>query len=261
MYEHLIKQILHLSEVARQRGVLGFETEVEEQESLFLKTGLALIIDGTDPEAVSEILQNLIDAEDFSREELIEHKIMKQGVLAIQQGENPRLLGLRLYAILGKKHIPPQYFDYQYYPQNEQLQKLNRLLHSMHQQKALPESAFFEKELLILHRWDKWKLVNRLRVSWPLIPALYGCSSFFVFMLMQDISLSVAIRIAEDWEDAAPPDKASILQAQTDILNFLKRLIDSGEIMDPIKILSQAEIDAIYQSFYARGDWHWFGEG
>ncbi len=56
--EEVIKQIIDLSNVARKEGLLALEEAANESiEDEFIKKGILLIVDGTDPEFVRSILE------------------------------------------------------------------------------------------------------------------------------------------------------------------------------------------------------------
>jgi chemotaxis protein MotA len=58
----LVDAIVKLSERARREGLLALEDAVKEVEDPFLRRGLELAIDGTDPEELREILEAEVDA-------------------------------------------------------------------------------------------------------------------------------------------------------------------------------------------------------
>ncbi|MGN0290689.1 MAG: motility protein A [Lachnospiraceae bacterium] len=51
------KKILEISETARKEGLLALEERAADVEDEFLKKGIMLIVDGTDPELVKDILE------------------------------------------------------------------------------------------------------------------------------------------------------------------------------------------------------------
>ncbi len=55
--EEIIKQIIDLSNVARKEGLLALEETANEFDDEFIKKGVLLIVDGTDPEFVRSILE------------------------------------------------------------------------------------------------------------------------------------------------------------------------------------------------------------
>ena len=59
-----IKQIIALSNTARKEGLLALEEAANNIEDEFLKKGLLLIVDGTDPELVKSIMEAEMDAVD-----------------------------------------------------------------------------------------------------------------------------------------------------------------------------------------------------
>ena len=60
----IVKQIVDLSNTARKEGLLALEESAEQIEDVFLKKGLLLIVDGTEPELVKSILEAEIDSID-----------------------------------------------------------------------------------------------------------------------------------------------------------------------------------------------------
>ena len=61
----VIKKIIELSNVARKEGLLSLEEAAAELDDPFMKKGILLIVDGTDPELVRGILETeLISVED-----------------------------------------------------------------------------------------------------------------------------------------------------------------------------------------------------
>ncbi len=52
-----IKQLVEFSDVARKEGLLALESKLDGVEDAFLKKGLELAVDGTDPDEIAEILE------------------------------------------------------------------------------------------------------------------------------------------------------------------------------------------------------------
>ncbi|MBN2159402.1 MAG: motility protein A [Spirochaetes bacterium] len=57
----LIVTIVSFSEKARREGLLALEDDLEELDDPYMKKGLQLIVDGTDPELVRNILENEVE--------------------------------------------------------------------------------------------------------------------------------------------------------------------------------------------------------
>src|ERR1700709_1169323 len=60
--EHVIKEMVQYAETARRDGVLALESVAREAPDAFLRRGLQLTIDGTDPELIERILRIEVDA-------------------------------------------------------------------------------------------------------------------------------------------------------------------------------------------------------
>ena len=61
-----IKQIIDLSNVARKEGLLSLEEAAGDLDDEFMKKGILLIVDGTDPEFVRRILEDLYQIRCFA---------------------------------------------------------------------------------------------------------------------------------------------------------------------------------------------------
>ena len=60
--QEMIKQIINLSNVARREGLLSLEEAAGSIDDAFLKKGILLVVDGTDPELVRSIMETEMDA-------------------------------------------------------------------------------------------------------------------------------------------------------------------------------------------------------
>ena len=60
--EHIIKEMVQYAETARRDGVLALESVSREAPDPFLRRGLQLTIDGTDPEIIERILRIEVEA-------------------------------------------------------------------------------------------------------------------------------------------------------------------------------------------------------
>jgi chemotaxis protein MotA len=60
--DHLIKELVQYAETARRDGVLALEAVAREAHDPFIRRGIQLTIDGTDPEVIEKILRIEIEA-------------------------------------------------------------------------------------------------------------------------------------------------------------------------------------------------------
>ena len=69
--EEMIRSIIDLSNIARKEGLLSLEEAAAELEDPFLKKGILLIVDGTDPDLVRAILETEIVSVDSRHRDVI----------------------------------------------------------------------------------------------------------------------------------------------------------------------------------------------
>ena len=86
----LVKQLRDLGEIAYKRGLLALEGELMQIKDPFLKLGLQLIVDKTEPENVQDILDSDIYYNESNGRELRKKIIIREGLLRIQAGDNAR---------------------------------------------------------------------------------------------------------------------------------------------------------------------------
>jgi chemotaxis protein MotA len=88
-----LETLVGFAERARREGLLALDDEVAELEDEFTKKGLQLVVDGTDPELVREILENEIDGM-AARHHAAVQSFEKAGGLAPTMGIIGTVLGL-----------------------------------------------------------------------------------------------------------------------------------------------------------------------
>jgi len=102
-----IDQLVEWSKTSRRRGLVGLEPEIERVQDPFMRRGLQLVVDGTDPDRLRGILEVELDARED--DELAAARVFESmgvyaptlgiigavlGLMTVMQNlEDPRLLG------------------------------------------------------------------------------------------------------------------------------------------------------------------------
>jgi len=60
-----IEKIVNWSNIARKEGLLGLESLAEEEPELFARKGLQLLVDGSEPEAIRNIMEVELSAKEY----------------------------------------------------------------------------------------------------------------------------------------------------------------------------------------------------
>ena len=98
----MVKQLRDLGEIAFKRGLLALEGELPQIKDPFLKLGIQLIVDKTEPENVRDILDSDIYYNETNGRELLKKIILREGLLRIQAGDNARNIMICTKIFLGK---------------------------------------------------------------------------------------------------------------------------------------------------------------
>lgn len=102
----LIDAIVGCSERARREGLLSLEDGLDTVEPPLLRTGLQLVVDGTDPEYIYSLLHNAALADGAEGIDLLRRLVCIAGALRIQAGDNPRLLKMLLRSLAHGEVLP-----------------------------------------------------------------------------------------------------------------------------------------------------------
>lgn len=98
----IVKQLQGLSEIANKSGMLALEDEQKNIEDRFLRLGLQLIIDRTEPDNVKDVLDSDIYYNESNGRELLKKIIIREALLRIQEGDTPRNVKICTSIFLGK---------------------------------------------------------------------------------------------------------------------------------------------------------------
>ncbi len=97
----VVELLYAMSFKSRLNGLLSLEYGLEYVPWDFMRIGLQLVVDGTDPETIINIMNNLLFSLNAADFELLKQIIMAEGVLGIQSGTNPQLLAISLNSLIG----------------------------------------------------------------------------------------------------------------------------------------------------------------
>lgn len=98
----MVNKLQKLSEVAKRSGLLALEDEQKNIEDRFLRLGLQLIIDKTEPKNVKDVLDSDIYYNESNGRELLKKIIIREALLRIQAGDTPRNVKICTSIFLGK---------------------------------------------------------------------------------------------------------------------------------------------------------------
>lgn len=59
--DDLVSRVVGWSEISRRQGLLGLEPQIEAESDVFVRKGLQLLVDGSEPEAIRSVLEVELD--------------------------------------------------------------------------------------------------------------------------------------------------------------------------------------------------------
>ena len=223
----LVAEITHLANITRMEGVLALDKKIEELDDRLLQTGLGLIVDGTDPEIVKEIMDNKIITSFKTGAELLSQLIIRDGSLAIQCGYNPRIIEHMMLALLGDEFT----LDDMQSAESDVAFLYEGLIAEF--EVFNPEKGLEDFEKLInLEYRDMQHLIRETDLK-ELSIALRGATAELRKHFLSNVSKNLCVAILSDMKYMGPVRQADIHAAQQKILDILRRLIEAGEIVFP----------------------------
>ena len=227
----IIDLMMECSTTARSKGVLALEELVNNQEDEFITFAMGLIIDGTDPCLVKGILETLIHTE-MQKETHTEkrhqvRKIITEGVLSVQAGENPRLMEMKLLCFLGESYLR----DRGHFDSRKFHGQLDNRLTKLCSKAGLPESTGFINIIQAISKSDIQNVFKEVD-SWELAIALLGCDGAAIKTLMECMSARLALMILDDMDNfhLQKLQTSAILEMQEKIIAIINKLTDEGKI-------------------------------
>ena len=232
----LIASIITLSERARRMGLLALEDDLDKIEDPMMKKGLLLVVDGTDPAIVHNIL-NAFMLSSYSRGiGLLKAVIILQGVLGIQAGDNPRLIAEKLSAFLGKDiDLWETYWNNLANDRagfgGGQGAEGEEHTHCEGDVNSEVEGIDFEKLADMADRFVQ-KILREVDTR-DLAMALKGASAKMQDKIFSNMSDRAAMLLKEDMDYMGPVRMDDVIRCQERILTIACRLAEAGEIIFP----------------------------
>lgn len=100
--------LMSLSEKARREGILALEEMLDDIDAetlgkpfLLLKKLMSLVVDGTDENVIRRVADTYIASSCDNDVERLHFMMVRDGTLGIQEGNNPRILGICLISYAG----------------------------------------------------------------------------------------------------------------------------------------------------------------
>jgi hypothetical protein len=206
--------------------LLALEDDLEYEKNRMLRMGIQLIVDGTDPDYVSDLLKNKIYTSGYIGRKLLEQFIIHDGVLSIQCGDNPRITKLKLISYLGDRADTIE----------DEADKKNIEDYRAFKRKLEQDtSAGIKGDIIdeIIAKLDDRDIQKVLRETDTSILALAVCgmSGNTKMRIYKNMSQGAGIILNEQIAGIEPVYEKSILDAQENIRSLCRKLEDQGEIV------------------------------
>lgn len=236
----IVEKMCELVDIGRKEGLLALEDAANDTEDVFngkyLKSMLLLIVDGTAPEVLEEICTAKYFSANLTGYEALHYLIMMFGSLALQQGEQPRIIEEKLLSLIPDEAV-------EIYCKEKAEQEENNTESGVHlleqyyngEIAAKPgDEYYFQLKATdyAIRSLDDRAIQRVLREveNSDLELAMKGLSGEVRHRLFDNLSNNLALLIAEDLEFMGPVRLKDISASVVKILNVISELTNSGEI-------------------------------
>ena len=239
------EKMMELTNVSRKEGLLSLEETCNKLEdigsNIYLKTMIMLVVDGTDPELVEQLCLSRYFSLNLDGYEGVQYLAMMVGSLAIQAGENPRIIEERLKALIPeevvgafeKKHSQRKKAKYDFAIEDS-LSSIEDLY--IGDISAKPSDAYYYQIKIAdyaIKSMDDRSIQRVLRDvdNYYLTLAMKGLSGEARRRIFINLSPRVAAFIADDMESMPVVDSKEIGDAIVKIYSDIVNLISTMEIV------------------------------
>lgn len=219
-----LEKMIELSKIAHKEGLLSLENYVEKSESIFLKTAIDLLLDGTEPQTLRKILLNYIMTSELTPKELLERVIYLEGTISLQNGDYPWEMRKKLSSYFGENFI--NVLDLHFTPKNISIGKLEE-----YKNKAIISSKTFliENELKNIDKRSMQRLLRECDLLSVAI-AFEGAGKELRRLLIESLSESQQNIFAEIMGIIGEPNIPKIVDSQNDLVRIIKELRRNNDI-------------------------------
>ena len=197
---YTVNILVKLHILSQQKGILALKEEIERKEiyvSEFIKIAVNLVIKGLSPNQISEILDNYVEAESYQGKDLLESRLIKEGILCIQSGSDINYMVELLCSLLGLE-FRKQYFSTRNLGNLDNLDNFYKNIESKYCniQYMTDETSLLE-DCVYLDEKILQKAITNIDNS-TLITALKGASGNVINCVLNKLSVELAYFISED---------------------------------------------------------------
>lgn len=225
----LLSKVLLFSRKARDYGLLSLEQEIDSCEDILLKKGISLVISGTLPEYIKDILQTYILVGNYIGKELLRRVIILEGVLGIQRGESPFILIERLSAYFGEDYLSKLelYFGSD---DGSNKNKIDEYFEKVKNKRPFASSTYLLEEIFKnMNNRSIQRVLREVDVT-DLINALKGASGDIEISILNSVSNNDKLMIIEELNLNSQVDKKQIVESQQKIISIVQKLKEDREI-------------------------------
>lgn len=224
------KNLMRLADRARREGLLALEEMTGTTTSEFLKTLILLVIDGTFPDIIAETGTNIYWTKSPDGADAMVDYMYLRGMLAIQNGDNPRVLEGLLMSLM------PDGLQQQYLAQIKVLQQEDDVeklfsIHPAFQDTGLWESIHdLEKMVDSLHNRCIQRVLRELD-NRELAVCIYVLQQDTRKKILANLSAGLAHAIMEDVALCVSVSEKEVNASVSNVLNIINSLLEAGEIV------------------------------
>lgn len=239
-----IEKMCELTGIARHEGLLVLEEAAFDLGDLhnkeFLSYMILLIVDGTDPKLVEELGMAKYFATGVECFDALQYLIMLTGSLAIQDGENSRVIEEKLFSLVPMEVVNEykQKKEEAFFKAESVTEYGEDFLEKYYQGDIaveLGDEYYFQLKIIdyALCSLDDRSTQRLLRdvSNMDLALALIGLSGEARRKVFQNLSENLAIMIAEDMKIMGNIELRDSAAASLKIFNILLRLVRTAEIV------------------------------
>lgn len=226
---NLLENIVDLSRKAHKKGLLALEDNIQDIPVKFFQKALQLLLYGTEPMLLRDILENYIITGNFTGKELLERILILEGILDIQLGEYPWIIREKLGSYFGEDYI--ENINKHFNILDDSGERVHEFVDLIRDIKPFSsETSSLDRELEKMSDRSVQRLLRDVNI-YILAIGMKGASGKIQTKIINNLSKMSKVILLEFFELIDSVDTPQIVDAQNNIIEIMKKLRVEGDII------------------------------
>lgn len=228
----LVEYMIEMTEMARRDGILRLEAELPDMSPPLLRKGMEMAVDGNDPVLIHKVLYYNAVCGGAKGKELFGNVLIIEGVHAIQEGQNPRMVKQVLFSLFGEEFMEEAVKYQDSFMRSARLDKVAAAVQEGRDRPAEPPCTLLEEPVDGIHPISLQILLAQLdndELALALAKASGKTRKKFLHSMGIGRACDIVDKIADYEKSATEQAVQYMVKAQESIRGKIEKMFETGQ--------------------------------